>query len=80
MDKNSKNYAKWKVTKFKWGWGGSPCFSLQGTAWMSCCPIYGALYPGIMQQPLKTSLLLQTLGFSGITLLGWASRQQYSSS
>lgn len=58
--------------------GGSPCFSLQGTAWMSC-PIYGALYSGIMQQPPKTSLLLQNLGFSGITLLGWASRQQYSS-
>lgn len=54
--------------------GQSLLFS-QGTAWASCCPIYGALYSGIMQQLPKTSLLLQNLGFYGITLSGWTSRQ-----
>lgn len=68
------NDAKWKVTKCR---GGRAVHALrpQGTAWMCVVPAYGALSSGIMQQPPKISLLLQNLGFSGITLLGWTSKQ-----
>lgn len=55
-----ENCAKWKVTKFKWG-GAVPAF-LPGHCLDIVLSVYGALYSGIMQQPPKTSLLLQNLG------------------
>lgn len=55
-----ENCAKWKVTKCKWG-GAVPAF-LPGHCLDIVLSVYGALYSGIMQQPPKTSLLLQNLG------------------
>lgn len=48
-----ENYAKWKVTKCKWG-GGRPGFAPRALSGI-VLSAHGALFSGIMQQPPKTS-------------------------